>query len=47
MRYGLFCFNDQPQLDAGEMWPVDFAIPQWSEVVEAQVRKVVAQALGL
>ncbi|KRN77141.1 DUF1801 domain-containing protein [Weissella minor] len=47
MRYGLLCFNDQAQLDAGEMWPVDFAIPQWSEVVEAQVRKVVAQALSL
>ncbi len=45
-RYATLGFSDKAHLDDGAMWPVAFALKEWTEAVEAQVVALVKQALG-
>ena len=45
-RYATIGFNDSAQLDDGDMWPVSFAIINWTDAVEKRVEKLVRQAVG-
>jgi uncharacterized protein YdhG (YjbR/CyaY superfamily) len=43
-RYSTIGFQDNANLDDGEMWPVSYALTKWSPVVEKQVAKLVKAA---
>ncbi len=43
-RYSTLGFNDDAALDDGPMWPVSFAITDWSSDVEKRVTKLVRDA---
>jgi uncharacterized protein YdhG (YjbR/CyaY superfamily) len=43
-RYSTLGFNDDASLDDGDMWPVTFAIKQWTPAVEKKVRSLVKAA---
>jgi uncharacterized protein YdhG (YjbR/CyaY superfamily) len=45
-RYATIGFNDAAQLDDGEMWPVSFAVVDWTDAVEERVRELIRQAVG-
>jgi uncharacterized protein YdhG (YjbR/CyaY superfamily) len=45
-RYATIGFNDRAQLDDGAMWPVSFAIVDWTDEVEARVEELVRTAVG-
>jgi hypothetical protein len=45
-RYATIGFNDRAQLDDGDMWPVTFAIVDWSDAVQARVEELVRTAVG-
>jgi uncharacterized protein YdhG (YjbR/CyaY superfamily) len=45
-RYSTLGFQDAAQLDDGDIWPVSFALKQWSPVVEKKVVTLVKQAIG-
>lgn len=45
-RYATLGFSDKAQLDAGEMWPVVFALLRWNAAVEAQILKLLKAAAG-
>ena len=45
-RYATIGFNDTAQLDDGDMWPVSFAIVDWTEVVEARVDALIRKAIA-
>jgi uncharacterized protein YdhG (YjbR/CyaY superfamily) len=45
-RYATLGFNDRAQLDEGAMWPVSFAIIDWSDEVAEQVAELVRRAVG-
>ena len=44
-RYATLGFNDQANLDEGAMWPVAFALVEWTEAVEAQIAALVKKAV--
>src|SRR6188472_295086 len=44
-RYSTLGFQDAANLDNGDMWPVAFALQQWSPAVEKQVAKLVKAAI--
>ena len=44
-RYATLGFSDQAHLDDGAMWPVAFALAEWTEAVEAQIAALVKQAI--
>jgi uncharacterized protein YdhG (YjbR/CyaY superfamily) len=44
-RYSTLGFQDTAHLDQGEMWPVSYAIREWSPAVEEKVAELVRAAL--
>ncbi len=45
-RYATLGFSDKAHLDDGALWPVAFALKEWTEAVEAQITALVKQAVG-
>ncbi len=45
-RYATLGFSDKARLDDGALWPVAFALKEWTEAVEAQITALVKQAVG-
>ena len=45
-RYSTFGFQDTANLDAGSMWPTSFALTKLTKAAEAEVRRLVEQAVG-
>jgi uncharacterized protein YdhG (YjbR/CyaY superfamily) len=43
-RYATLGFQDQAKLDDGDLWPVVFALKQWSPAVEKKVSQLVKTA---
>jgi len=43
-RYATLGFQDAANLDDGDLWPVAYALQQWSPAVERQVVKLVKAA---
>ena len=43
-RYSTLGFQDAAKLDDGDLWPVAYALRQWSPVVEKKVVKLVKAA---
>lgn len=43
-RYSTLGFNDPSNLDDGEMWPVAFALTEWTAEVEARIAALVRKA---
>jgi len=43
-RYSTLEFQDAANLDDGEMWPVSFALTNWSSAVETKVAALVKSA---
>ena len=43
-RYSTLEFQDSAHLDEGDVWPVGFAIVQWTPAVETKVAELVAAA---
>ena len=43
-RYSTIGFQDNANLDDGDMWPVSYAVTKWSPAVERQVIKLVKAA---
>jgi uncharacterized protein YdhG (YjbR/CyaY superfamily) len=46
-RYSTLGFQDAANLDDGDLWPVSYALQQWSPVVEKKVVGLVEAALTL
>ncbi|MFL6179241.1 MAG: iron chaperone [Actinomycetes bacterium] len=44
-RYSTLGFQDAANLDDGDLWPVAYALQQWSPAVEKQVAKLVKAAI--
>lgn len=44
-RYATLGFNDRARLDEGDMWPVAFAIIDWTDAVEERVGELVRRAV--
>jgi uncharacterized protein YdhG (YjbR/CyaY superfamily) len=45
-RYSTLEFQDSAHLDDGDVWPVGFAIQQWSPAVEKKVTELVEAAVS-
>jgi uncharacterized protein YdhG (YjbR/CyaY superfamily) len=45
-RYSTLEFQDAARLDDGELWPVSFALREWSPVVEQKVAELVRSAVS-
>ena len=45
-RYATFGFNDKANLDEGAMWPVAFALKEWTADVEARIDALVKKAVS-
>jgi uncharacterized protein YdhG (YjbR/CyaY superfamily) len=45
-RYATLGFNDRARLDDGAMWPVAFAIVDWTDAVEQRVEELVRTAVA-
>ena len=45
-RYATFGFSDKSNLDDGAMWPVAFALSEWTADVEAKIATLVKQAVS-
>ncbi len=45
-RYASIGFNEDALLDDGAMWATAFAVVQWTEAVEKQLRDLVKRAAG-
>ncbi|MDQ2661243.1 MAG: hypothetical protein M3Y52_05155 [Actinomycetota bacterium] len=45
-RYATIGFEDKAHLDEGDMWPVGFAVRNWTPAVEKQVAELVRKAVG-
>ncbi|HEU4319897.1 MAG TPA: hypothetical protein VFS66_07425 [Acidimicrobiia bacterium] len=45
-RYAVLGFEDAAQLDEAPMWPVVFAIVDWSPAVEKKVTALIEKAVG-
>jgi uncharacterized protein YdhG (YjbR/CyaY superfamily) len=44
-RYATVGFNDGARLDDGDMWPVSFAVVDWTPEVEERVEELVSKAI--
>ena len=44
-RYSTLGFQDAANLDDGDLWPVSYALKQWSPVVEKKVEELVRAAI--
>jgi uncharacterized protein YdhG (YjbR/CyaY superfamily) len=45
-RYSTIGFQDNANLDDGDMWPVSYALTKWSQAVEKEVVKLVKSAIS-
>jgi uncharacterized protein YdhG (YjbR/CyaY superfamily) len=45
-RYSTLGFQDAANLDDGDLWPVSYALVQWSPVVEKKVVELVKAAVS-
>jgi uncharacterized protein YdhG (YjbR/CyaY superfamily) len=45
-RYSTLGFQDSAHLDDGDLWPVSYALQQWSPVVEKKVIELVKAAIS-
>src|SRR3954452_20193750 len=45
-RYSTLGFQDAANLDDGDMWPLSYALKQWSPVVEKKVVELVRAAIS-
>ena len=45
-RYSTVGFQDAANLDDGDLWPVAYALQQWSPAVEKRVRELVTAAVS-
>jgi uncharacterized protein YdhG (YjbR/CyaY superfamily) len=45
-RYSTLEFQDSARLDDGEMWPVSFAVTEWTPAVEKKIAELVAAAIA-
>jgi len=45
-RYSTLGFQDQANLDDGDMWPVSYALTKWSPAVEQKVAELVRAAVS-
>jgi uncharacterized protein YdhG (YjbR/CyaY superfamily) len=45
-RYSTLGFQDAANLDDGDLWPVSYALKQWSPVVEKRVVDLVKAAIS-
>jgi uncharacterized protein YdhG (YjbR/CyaY superfamily) len=45
-RYATLGFSDQAKLDQGAMWPVAFALKEWTAASEATIGALVKKAVG-
>lgn len=45
-RYATIGFEDKAHLDDGDLWPVGFAVRNWTPAVEKEVTRLVRQAVG-
>ena len=45
-RYAMLGFNDSAKLDDGSMWPIAFALTKLSKADEAEITKLVKQAVS-
>ena len=45
-RYSTLGFQDAANLDDGDMWPVSYALHQWSPTVEKKVAELVTTAIS-
>jgi uncharacterized protein YdhG (YjbR/CyaY superfamily) len=45
-RYSTLGFQDAASLDDGDLWPVSYALRQWSPVVEKKVTELVKAAIS-
>ena len=45
-RYSTLGFQDAANLDDGDMWPVSYALMQWSSVVEKRIAELVKAAVS-
>jgi hypothetical protein len=44
-RYSTLGFQDEANLDDGDMWPVSYALMKWSPVVEKKIVELVKAAI--
>ena len=45
-RYATIGFEDRANLDDGDLWPVGFAVREWTPAVEKKVSELVRRAVG-
>ncbi len=45
-RYSTLGFQDEANLDDGDLWPVSYALKNWSTVVEKKVVELVTAAVS-
>ena len=45
-RYAMLGFNDAAKLDDGSMWPVAFALKEWTPDVEEKISALVKKAVS-
>jgi uncharacterized protein YdhG (YjbR/CyaY superfamily) len=45
-RYATIGFEDRANLDDGDLWPIGFAVRDWTPAVEAKVTEIVRKAVG-
>jgi uncharacterized protein YdhG (YjbR/CyaY superfamily) len=45
-RYATIGFSDQAHLDEGALWPVAFALKEWTAADEARIRALVKKAVS-
>jgi uncharacterized protein YdhG (YjbR/CyaY superfamily) len=45
-RYSTLGFQDTANLDEGDMWPVSYALKNWSPAVEAKIVELVHAAVA-
>ena len=45
-RYAMFGFNDSAKLDDGAIWPVAYAVTEFTPADEAKLRKLMKKAVG-
>jgi hypothetical protein len=46
VRYATLGFSDEAKLDEGRMWPVTYAITEWTPAEEARIATLVKRAVG-
>ncbi|WP_173924515.1 iron chaperone [Agromyces sp. Marseille-P2726] len=45
-RYSTIGFEDKAELDDGDLWPVGFAVRNWTPAVEQRITELVRRAVG-